>query len=378
VSRGTRFTVTASAAIVMVASLTLVRVLSGDRGVSAAVQAALFVTFAVAAFTLFVVVVVDFDRWVDTVSPVPKRVFRRWLGRTVRRVCRMVIRLLAFYGGILTRLWLRVGAATGWVLSHSAAAVAWLLASAGRALAWVLARVGEGLTWLWVRLVRAGVWTLVRYRAVVQWLWTSAGRVFAWVLARVGEGLTWLWVGLVRAGGWVLVRYRAGVQSLWTSVAWVLARAGEGLTWLWSSSARAGSWLAFRCGSGISRLWWAAVGGGDEAEKKPLRRMYTSAFDSAFGIPPEGASIDAVGRRRASRRPMPANRPRPQRPTFVRDEGETFDTRGGTRTALETELARDPRRRYVGRQVSRRGQRGKPEDLLAAALARLRGRQHRR
>ena len=79
--RGRRI-IQGSAAAIIVASLVVARMLSleSDRaGMVGVAQAVLFVAFAVAALTLFATVVMDFDRWVDTVSPVPKRTVRRWL-----------------------------------------------------------------------------------------------------------------------------------------------------------------------------------------------------------------------------------------------------------------------------------------------------------
>jgi hypothetical protein len=194
----------------------------------------------------------------------------------------------------------------------------------------------------------------------------------AWSLGAAGTVLRLLWAWLVRAGVWLLVGYGAAMGWLWRSttraLAWMLGFIGAVVTWLWTRFARAGAWLLVRCGAGIGQLWWAVVGHGDEAPAKPLRRMYTSAMDSAFGIPPAGISIDTVSRRRA-RRPAPANRPRAQRPR-LRDT--TADSRKATRSTPESALTRDSRARYVGRQVTRRGQRRKSEDLLAAALARFR------
>ncbi|HYU39436.1 MAG TPA: hypothetical protein VEM59_06315 [Acidimicrobiia bacterium] len=443
-SRRLRRIIQVSAVVVIVASLVVARVLSieSDRvGVLGVAQAGLFVAFAIAALTLFATVVMDFDRWVDTVPPVPKRPVRRWVGRNARRISRLLALVLAWYGAVMSWVWSTTGEALGWVLSRWVAGVSslsvWLARAGtrvfsayrvgahrvwsfvGRGLVWVLALVGEGLTWLWVSAVQVGAWVLVRYRAGAHWLWLSTGRGFVWVLARVGEGLTWLWVSAVQVGAWVLVRYRAGARWLWLSAgrgfvwvlarvgegltwlwvwlvraggsgwaafragmrwlwlsagrgfAWVLARVGEGLTWLWVWLVRASSSLIVRLGAAVSQRWRAAFGRERVTTSTPRRPWYSSAVDSVLGIPPEGAPLDPVTRRRATR-PRPANRPRPlRRPTYG-DHAETISSRNATRTTSDSGLTSDSRARYVGRQITRRGERRKSEELLADALARFR------
>jgi len=78
---------------------------------------------------------------------------------------------------------------------------------------------------------------------------------------------------------------------------------GAALTVLGAAIARAGAWSLVRGGRGIKRLWWAAVGRGDEPTPKPIRRWYTATVDSAFGIPPDDASVDVFGGRAASHVP---------------------------------------------------------------------------
>jgi hypothetical protein len=227
---------------------------------------------------------------------------------------------------------------------------------------------------LWTWLVRASGAAWIGFRAGMRWLWLSAGRGFMWVLARVGEGLTWSWVQLVRAGGAVWVGFRAGMRWLWLSagraVVWVLARVGEGLTWLWAWLVRAGSALLVRFAVAVRRLRRATLGSERVATSTPRRRWYSSAVDSVLGIPPEGTPLDPVPRRRASR-PRPANRPRPLRRPSFREHAETVSSRNASSTASES-VTPDPRARYMGRQVTRRGERRRSEELLADALARFR------
>ncbi len=218
-SRRTRRIIQVLAAVVIAASLVVARVLSveSDRvGVLGVAQAGLFVAFAIAALTLFATVVMDFDRWVDTVPPVPKRSVRRWVGRNARRISRLLALVLAWYGALMTWIWSTTGEALGWVLS----------------------RCVGGVSTLSVLSARAGTWVFSAYRIGAHWVWSWTGRGFVWVLGRVGEGLTWLWVSAVQAGAWVLVRYRAVAGWLWSSAGrgfvWVLGRVGEGLTWFWA------------------------------------------------------------------------------------------------------------------------------------------------
>jgi len=87
--------------------------------------------------------------------------------------------------------------------------------------------------------------------------------------------------------------------------------------------ARAGAWSLVWCGRGIKRLWWAAVGRGDEPTPKPIRRWYTATVDSAFGVPPDDASVDVFGGRAASHVP---NASEPGRaPTGAAEHGEKVD-----------------------------------------------------
>jgi hypothetical protein len=399
VSRRTRRIIQVLAAVVIAASLVVARVLSveSDRvGVLGVAQAGLFVAFAIAALTLFATVVMDFDRWVDTVPPVPKRSVRRWVGRNARRISRLLALVLAWYGALMTWIWSTTGEALGWVLSRCVGGVStlsvlsaragtwvfsayrigahWVWSWTGRGFVWVLGRVGEGLTWLWVSAVQSGAWVLVRYRAVAGWLWSSAGRGFVWVLGRVGEGLTWLWVWLVRAAGSGWAGFRAGMRWLWVSAGrgfvWVLGRVGDGLTWFWAWLVRACSLLLARCGAAVRPLLRATIGGERDATSTPRRRWYASAMDSVLGIPPEGTSLDPDARRRASR-PRPANRPRPARRPSFRERAQTVGSRNAPSGTSES-LTPDPRARYVGRQVTRRGERRRSEELLADALARFR------
>jgi hypothetical protein len=365
--RRTRIFVTVSAAVVIVASLVLARALSlsSDRDGSLAVaQAGLFVIFAVAALTLFAAVVMDFDRWVDTVPPVPKRVARRWVGRVVRRLCRLVAWVLTLYGAVMTWTWSTIGRVLGAVVGRAGSALLWLWLWVGSALSRVVGRTSVGLTVLWAWVVRAGEWLLVRYRAGVGWLWSSAGRGLAWTLDRSGAGLTVLWAWVVRVGVAALVRYRTTLRWLWLAVGraivWPLTRIGTALTAMWSLLTRVGAAFLGRCRSTAVLLWRVAVGREDEAKRKPLRRWYGAAVDSAFGIPPEGVSLDRVRLRRA-RRAMPANRPRPKRPAFL-DEG----SRETARATASSAVLQDQRARYVGRQVTQRGEHRVSEDLLAA------------
>jgi hypothetical protein len=362
--RRTRIFVTVSAAVVIVASLVLARALSlsSDRDGSLAVaQAGLFVIFAVAALTLFAAVVMDFDRWVDTVPPVPKRVARRWVGRVVRRLCRLVAWVLTLYGAVMTWTWSTIGRVLGAVVGRAGSALLWLWLWVGSALSRVVGRTSVGLTVLWAWVVRAGEWLLVRYRAGVGWVWSSAGRGLAWTLDRSGAGLTVLWAWVVRVGVAALVRYRTTLRWLWLAVGraivWPLTRIGTALTAMWSLLTRVGAAFLGRCRSTAVLLWRVAVGREDEAKRKPLRRWYGAAVDSAFGIPPEGVSLDRVRLRRA-RRAMPANRPRPKRPAFL-DEG----SRETARATASSAVLQDQRARYV---VTQRGEHRVSEDLLAA------------
>jgi hypothetical protein len=292
VKRRTRLIVKCAATAVIVASVVLARLVSED-GVPhfGAGQAALFFTFAVASITLFVFVITDFDKWVDTVPPVPKRVVRRRVGRVTRSIRRVFAWALA-----------HVRAALVWVLRGAAAMLAWLWSWIVRiavvalgTLVWALARVGEALTVLWVRITGVGEQALVRYRGAMHWLWSRMGHG----LARLGDGLTVLWAWIVGAGERALVRYRAAMQWLWPRMANRLARLGVVLTSLWARIARAGGWSLVHSGRGIRRAWLATVGRGDEPTPTPIRRWYSATVDAAFGIPPDGTSVDVFGGRSA-------------------------------------------------------------------------------
>jgi hypothetical protein len=268
VNRRTRLVVKGTAIAIIVASLVGARSLSDG-------QAAFFFTFAVASLILFVVVLFDFDTWVESVPPVPKGTVRGWVARGTRRVRRAV----------------------GWVFALCTGVLTWLLSVIGYALVWALARMGQGLTHLWVGIVRGGSWVLVRYRAVAGWFWSTIGHGLAWALVRAGEGLTYLWIGVVHGGFWVLVRYRAGAGRVWSWAGRALAHLGAILTVSWNRVARAGAWSLDRCRAGIRWAWLAIVGRGDEPTPKPVRRWYTATFDAAFGIPPDDAKVDVFGGR---------------------------------------------------------------------------------
>jgi hypothetical protein len=97
------------------------------------------------------------------------------------------------------------------------------------------------------------------------------------------------------------------MHRLWSTVgrlaAQAFARVGAALAVLGAAIARAGTWSLIGGSRGIKRLWWAAVGRGDEPTPKPIRRWYTKTVDSAFGIPPDDASVDVFGGRAASHVP---------------------------------------------------------------------------
>ena len=115
--RRTQLIVKITASVVIVASAVFARLLSEDGVASfGAGQAALFFAFAMASLTLFVVVVFDFDKWVETVPPVPKRIVRGVIGRGATRVGRGIGWMLAYYGAGMTWVWSRVGAALGWLV----------------------------------------------------------------------------------------------------------------------------------------------------------------------------------------------------------------------------------------------------------------------
>jgi hypothetical protein len=292
VKRRTRLIIKCAATAVIVASIVISRVISdGNVPEFGGGQAALFFAFAVASVTLFVFMIADFDKWVDTVPPVPKRALRRPVGRATRRVGGAVAWVLAY---------LRAG--MRWVVGRAAAGLAWLWAWTARiaavlfgALVWTLARAGDGVTVLWTQIVRGGRRGLVRYRVTMHWLWSRMGHG----LTRFGEGLTVLWAWLVRGGVRGLVRYRAALNWFWSRMGHGLARLGEVLTLVWAWVTRAGAWTLVRSGRGIRRAWLAAVGRGDEPTPRPIRRWYTATVDAAFGIPPDDTTVDVFGGRRA-------------------------------------------------------------------------------
>jgi hypothetical protein len=312
VNRRTRLVVKGTAVAIIVASLVGARSLSEG-------QAALFFTFAVASLILFVVVLFDFDTWVESVPPVPKGTVRGWVARGTRRVRRAVGWVFALCTGVLTwllsvlgyalvwalarmgqgltHLWVGIVRGGSWVLVRYRAVAGWFWSTIGQGLAWALVRTGEGFTHLWVGIVRGGSWVLVRYRAVAGWFWSTIGHGLAWALVRAGEGLTYLWIGVVHGGFWVLVRYRAGAGRVWSWAGRALAHLGAMLTVSWNRIARAGAWSLDRCRAGIRWAWLAIVGRGDEPTPKPVRRWYTATFDAAFGIPPDDAKVDVFGGR---------------------------------------------------------------------------------
>jgi hypothetical protein len=139
----------------------------------------------------------------------------------------------------------------------------------------------------------------------MQRAWSTTGHASASMLAHAGKGLTVLWAGVVRGGRRALILYRVAMHWLWSTTGRLVARAfaGAALAVLGAAIARAGAWSLVRCGRGIERLWSAAVGRGDEPTPKPIRRWYTATVDSAFGIPPDDASVDVFGGRAASHVP---------------------------------------------------------------------------
>jgi hypothetical protein len=308
VKRRTPVNVQRFAIAVMVVSAVLVWVLRDGEGAVAAGRAACFGVFAIASWTLLVAVLVDFDRWVDTVPPVPKRAVRRLVARTARRVGRVLVCALAIYGAGMTWLWSR----------------------AGRALGWVLGRSGAGLAWLWVMVVRVGGDVLVGYRAALGWLWSMAGGALGWVLGRSGAGLARLWSSIGRV------------------IAWVFVLVGLVLT----------------------RLRWAAVGRRDDAMMKPLRRWFGAAGESVFGIPPDDASVDAVGRR-SSPPPPSAQQPSAQ-PPQIRPDGDTLAARKATRRAPASASAGASRRRKQGPQRVRSLRLSDRDERFLATLSRFR------
>lgn len=319
--RRTRLIIKLTATAVVIASVVLARLLSDDDDVAnfGIGQAALFLAFGVSSIVLFAVVVTDFDRWTETVPPVPKRAVRRSVGRVTRRVRRAGAWALALFGFVMTWFWSRVGGALGWLVTRAARRLTWFWSWVARAEGAVLARVGLGLTLLWVWVLRGASWSgdgitvlwasavrggeraLVAYRGAMQRFWTAVGRGLAWALVRSGEGLTVAWAWAVRGGVRALVRYRAGMQWLWSRAEragrWAGSRAAVVLGVVWTGAARGAAWTLSRCRSGLGRAWLAVAGRGDEPTPKPIRRWYTATVDAAFGIPPDDTSVDVFGGR---------------------------------------------------------------------------------
>ena len=293
---------------VMVVSAVLAWMMRDGVGAVAAGRAASFGVFAIASWTLLVAVLVDFDRWIDTVPPVPKRALRRLVARSARRVGRVLAWTLAVYG----------------------AGVTWLWSRAGRALGWMLVRSGAGLAWFWSTAARVVGGVLVWYGAAMGRMWSTAGRTLAWVLGRSGAGLTRLWSSIARAIAWVLVLYALV----------------------------------------LTRLWWAAVGHDDDATMKPLRRWFTAARESVLGIPPDDASVDVVGGRN-SPPPPPAEQPSTQ-PPATPPTGAALTARNATRRAPAAASARGSKRRRQGSQPVRSQQLSDRDERFLATLTRFR------
>jgi hypothetical protein len=165
----------------------------------------------------------------------------------------------------------------------------------------VLAAIGVGLTWFWTRAVRSGTRALLDYGALMHRVWTTVGHGAAWTAVHTGDGLTVLWIRVVRGGVRSLVVYRTAMQWLWSNVAhaarWVTRRVAVALRVVWTGVARGGGWSVGRGRAGLARAWLAVAGQGDEPTPKPIRRWYTKTVDTAFGIPPDGTSVDVFGGR---------------------------------------------------------------------------------
>jgi hypothetical protein len=374
VKHRTRLIIKVTATAVVIGAVVLARVLFDDDVANFGLgQAALFLVFGVASIVLFAVVVTDFDRWVETVPPVPKRVVRRSVGRVTKRGRRAAGRGLAVFGAAMTWSSSRVGAALSTVTARSARRLIRIWVWGARTGGLVLAKVAAGVTVFWMFVVRGGARALVLYRTVMHRWWTAVGHAFAWTVVRSGEGLTLVWMWAVRGGVRAVVLYRTVMHRWWTAVghgfAWTVVRSGEGLTvlwaravrggvrtlvryraamqWLWSGAARAASWAAGRvatalsvawagvvhgmawtlgrCGSGLKRAWLAVAGRGDEPQPKPIRRWYTATVDAAFGIPPDGTSVDVFGGRvapagRTGRTPETVGAPPPRTPRGADDD----------------------------------------------------------
>lgn len=322
--RRTRLIIKLTATAVVIASVVVARFLSNGGVAQFGIrQAALFVAFGVSSLVLFAFVVTDFDRWTETVRPVPKRLVRRSVGRLTRRVRRAGAWMLALYGATMAWLWSRVGAALGSVTARSARQVtrfsSWVTRAAGavladvgsgltvmwmwiaRALTWAVVHLGEGLTVGWAWAVRRGERALVVYRGVLHRSWTAIGHGVSWTAVHSGEALAVAWAWVARSGERGLVRYRAVMQWLWSIAGrvahWAASRVATALRVLWTYVARGLAWTFRVFRSGLRRAWLSVAGRGDEARPKPIRRWYTATVDSAFGIPPDGTSVDVFGGR---------------------------------------------------------------------------------
>jgi hypothetical protein len=324
VERRTRLIIKLTATAVVIVSVVLARQISdGDVARFGIAQAALFFAFGISSIVLFAFVVTDFDRWTETVPPVPKRLLRRSIGRVTRRMRRAGEWTLAASGAAMVWFWSRVGGAIGTGTVRSARGVArfwmWILrglvrglvvygtvmdrlwATVGHVSAWTLVRSGAGLTVAWAWAVRGGVRALVVYGTVMDRLWATVGHVSAWTSVRSGAGLTVAWAWAVRGGVRALVLYRGAMQWLWSiashAARWAAIAAAAALRVLWAGVGRGLAWTLRQCRSGLRRAWLAVAGRGDEPTPKPIRRWYKESVDAAFGIPPDGTSVDELGGR---------------------------------------------------------------------------------
>jgi hypothetical protein len=382
--------------VVMGASAVLGWQLSDAEGSLPAVRATLFGVFTLSAFVLFVVVLADFDRWVDEVRPYPKRALRRRAGRVSRAFARLIAWLLAGYGAAATSVWSRVGAGLTSVGGGLGRTITWASVWLGRGGTWTLVALGAVLTASWAWLTRAGPWMFVRYRAFAGWLWSTTGRGSGWAAMHTGIALTASWVWLTRAGGSVVVGFRWLMTRLWALTAAVVARIvrgiGAALAVLWVWLTRLGLWLLvlFRvvmtrgwnwtgaasssslraAGTLLTSVWGAVLGGAREATTIRQKRWYVSAVDSVFGVPPEDNPADTRRRPRVSRRPGSGRRGRAERPRF-RDYWSTASPPSPP-APREARTVDDPRSRNVAPQGTRRAQRRASDELLSAVLARFR------
>jgi len=152
VKRRALVVIEATTSALLVVSLAVVWMLpTHATGLLVEARGVAFGIFTLSAWTLLVAVLIDFDRWVGTVRPVPKRLVRRFVARVARAL----------------------GRAPGWMLACYGAAMTWLWNAVLRALAWALGGSGTALTRTWVWLTRAATWTLVRYRRALTWTWNS-------------------------------------------------------------------------------------------------------------------------------------------------------------------------------------------------------------